>query len=106
MDGEKIKIKDLPVISNAAELNREDKIITSHVFDDVRATTSVTLGALIDYFIHYVAGSGNKRHFGLIDPSADLGTDGDLYFKYYEKTRTMSDVYVKYEGIWLNLKGG
>lgn len=104
MDGE--RTKDLPVISNAVEINREDKIIASHVFDDVRATTSVTLGALIDYFIHVAAGSGNKRRFGVINPSADLGTDGDLYFKYYEKTKAISEVFVKYEGEWLTLKGG
>ena len=103
-----IELKDLPIVSRGVNLNNEDRLVVSHLFNSsTRASTSMTIEAFSNGLIFAALSAiGHSRLYGLNDPSANLGTDGDLYFKYVPKTKAVSDVYFKYEGQWLNLKGG
>lgn len=103
-----IELKDLPIVSRGINLNNEDRLVVSHLFDSTtRASTSMTIEAFSNGLIlAALSAMGHNRLYGLDDPSANLGTNGDLYFKYVPKTKAISDVYFKCEGQWLNLKGG
>lgn len=103
-----IELKDLPIVSRGVNLNNEDRLVVSHLFDSTtRASTSMTIEAFSNGLIlAALSAIGHNRLYGLNDPSANLGTNGDLYFKYVPQTKAVSDVYFKYEGQWLNLKGG
>ncbi|MBO7452016.1 MAG: hypothetical protein J6U54_16855 [Clostridiales bacterium] len=103
-----IELKDLPIITTGIDINNEDRLVVSHLFDsNTRASTSMTMEAFSNGLIlAALSAMGHSRLYGLNDPSANLGTNGDLYFKYVPQTKAVSDVYFKYEGEWLNLKGG
>lgn len=103
-----IELKDLPIVTTGIDINNEDRLVVSHLFNsNTRASTSMTMEAFSNGLIlAALSAMGHERLYGLNDPSANLGTNGDLYFKYVPKTKAISDVYFKCEGQWLNLKGG
>lgn len=103
-----IELKDLPILTRGYNINDEDRLVVSHVFNEnTRASTSMTMEAFSNGLILAALKSVNQnRLYGLDDPSANLGTNGDLYFKYVTQTKAISDVYFKCNGQWLNLKGG
>ena len=103
-----IELKDLPIVTRGVDINNEDRLVVSHLFDsNVRASTSMTMEAFSNGLIlAALSAVGHNRLHGLNDPTNNLGTDGDLYSKYVTQTKAISDVYYKYQGEWLNLKGG
>ena len=100
---EVVQVKDLPIITKEVDINLDDRVVVSHLFDvNTRASTSMTMKAFIDKMLHDIAdGIVNKRLHGATDPSSELGTNGDLYFKLVDGTITAT--FVKYEGEWVKM---
>lgn len=100
---EVVQLKDLPVITKAVDVNMDDRVVVSHLFNsNTRASTSMTMTSLIDKIIfELINGVSNKRLHGHTIPASELGTNGDLYFKFTGETIT--ETYVKYEGVWIKL---
>ena len=106
-----IKIKDLPVVDATSQVNNSDRLMTIRIDSlnpNIRASTGVSVGAFIDYIIEQAIfiGLASDRILGYTEPNSDIGNDKDLYFQYDTSMGGIIDIFVKYEGVWLSLKGG
>lgn len=100
-----VQLKDLPVISKEVDINMDDRIVVSHLFNrNTRASTSMTMDALANKILFDMAsGISGKRLHGETDPARSLGTNGDLYFKIVDKTITTA--FLKQNNMWTKLGG-
>lgn len=97
-----IKTKDMPIVTNIADISNDDRLIASHEMDEnSHATVGIKISALGNYFVSspYSPMLANKSIFGTDEPNDDDGYDGDIYFQVVNDVIKSS--YVKYDGTWL-----
>lgn len=101
-----IELKNLPVLTKPVDINPEDRLAISHLFnEDLRGSTTVVFRSFSDGLLYsMLLANGGRRFWGDEEPSELLGVQGDLYFKLTDTVITA--VYVKYNNSWLNLQGG
>ena len=100
-----IKTKELPIVSLDVEINTDDRVVATHVVDaNTRETVGITVGALRDKFLADATGTSlfPRNIFDTVDPTSDVGNDGDLYFK--TNSGTVESAYFKMNGEWYPFK--
>lgn len=100
-----IKTKELPIVSLDVEISTDDRVVATHVVDaNTRQTVGITVGALRDKFLADATGTSlfPRNIFDTVDPTSDVGNDGDLYFK--TNGGSVESAYFKMNGEWYPFK--
>lgn len=100
-----IKTKELPIVSLDVEISTDDRVVATHVVDaSTRETVGITVGALRDKFLADATGTSlfPRNIFDTVDPTSDVGNDGDLYFK--TNSGSIESAYFKMNGEWYPFK--
>lgn len=100
-----IKTKELPIVSLDVEISTDDRVVATHVVDaNTRETVGITVGALRDKFLADATGTSlfPRNIFDTVDPTSDVGNDGDLYFK--TNGGSVESAYFKMNGEWYPFK--
>lgn len=96
-----IRTKELPIVSLDVEISTDDRVVATHVVDEnTRETVGITVGALRDKFLADATGTSlfPRNIFDTVDPTSDVGNDGDLYFK--TNSGFIESAYFKMNGEW------
>lgn len=104
---EAVMTKDLPVIDKSGEVYDQDRLFSVYLIanSNYKATFGINIASLNRGILTAMLENGvfKSRYSGISDPDPELGEEGDLYFKYYWVTDSITGVYVKYADEWQSL---
>lgn len=106
-EGDIIRVKDLPYITNPEELNSGDRyVVTRGLPNGNRQTVAIPYNTLMAALTNFAIANNPYRKiiFGTTNPEASVGYEGDLYIKLLETENRPSSMYVKHGGTWIEFK--